>query len=79
MTTCIWPQVYEFIHTANSKNTSLSVDYDCNNDIIYQDNDFILLRDIIWDGKDINKLYMLAIPKNSTKRSIRDLSSRSFN
>ena len=46
-----------------------------NKNIIYQDSKFLLLRDIIWDGKNINNLYVLGIPKNSKIRSIRDLTA----
>jgi len=47
-----------------------------NSDIFYQDEKIILLRDIIWNGVDRKKLYMLAIPKNSKLRSIRDLQQK---
>ena len=47
-----------------------------NKNIIYQDEKFILLRDIIWDGTNIDNLYILGIPKNSSIRSIRDLTEK---
>jgi len=44
-----------------------------NDRIIYQDNDFILLPDYKWDAINVNELYYLAIVKDKSIKSIRDL------
>ncbi len=42
-------------------------------DIIYEDDVFVLLPDLQWDAKDMDKVYCLAILKDPEIRSIRDL------
>ena len=74
-----WSKIDKYINNLIQKkeNTKWITDIlsNCkyNPDILYQDDKFILVRDIIWDGQTNNKIYMLAIPKNSKLRSIRDL------
>jgi m7GpppX diphosphatase len=41
--------------------------------ILYSDEDFIFLPDLKWDRKDMQSLYYLAIVKNKSLKSIRDL------
>jgi len=41
--------------------------------IIYEDDDFILLPDLKWDGKNLDELYCLAIVKDENIKCIRDL------
>ena len=41
-------------------------------DILYEDEHFVILPDLKWDGKDMSKLYCLAIVKDDTLKSIRD-------
>jgi diadenosine tetraphosphate (Ap4A) HIT family hydrolase len=45
-----------------------------NEEILYECDDFIMVRDILWDGKDINNMHYLIILKNPKYMSIRDLS-----
>jgi m7GpppX diphosphatase len=43
------------------------------NRIIYQDNDFVLIPDIKWDGRNMIDLHVLAFFKDPRLQSIRDL------
>lgn len=47
--------------------------------IIYQNEEFILIKDIKWSGKAINDLHLLAIPKRKDILSIRDLDNTNIN
>ncbi|GMM28337.1 5'-(N(7)-methyl 5'-triphosphoguanosine)-(mRNA) diphosphatase [Martiniozyma asiatica (nom. inval.)] len=41
--------------------------------VVYKNNDFVVLPDMKWDGKDVNSLYCCAIVFNDNIYSIRDL------
>ena len=44
-----------------------------NNRIIYQDKIFILMKDILWSNDKKDEIYLLALPKDESLRSLRDL------
>lgn len=41
--------------------------------IIYQDENFVLLKDIKWNGDKLNEIHLLALPRRKDLLSIRDL------
>lgn len=41
--------------------------------ILYEDDDFILLPDFKWDLKDVNTLYLQAIVRDGSIKTLRDL------
>jgi m7GpppX diphosphatase len=44
--------------------------------ILCEDKDFVFLPDAKWDGENVNSLYYLAIVKDNSLRSIRDLNEK---
>lgn len=49
------------------------------NSIVYNDEDFVLLPDLKWDKRDMDALYYLAIVRDKTIKSIRDLTYKHIN
>lgn len=41
--------------------------------ILYQDDKIVIIPDYKWNGKDVNKLHILVLPKDKNLRSIRSL------
>ena len=45
-------------------------------DILYQDKDFVFMPDLKWDRRSVDTLYCLAIVKDTSLKSIRDLTDK---
>jgi m7GpppX diphosphatase len=59
--------IYDILHHNSEKNR-----------IVYQDDIFILMKDILWSNNKKDEIYLLALPRNETLRTIRDLDSKNL-
>ena len=59
--------IYDILHHNSEKDR-----------IIYQDDKFILMKDIVWSNEKKNDMYLLALPKIENLRTLRDLNSDSL-
>ena len=59
--------IYDILHHNSEKNR-----------IVYQDDIFILMKDILWSNNKKDEIYLLALPRNETLKTIRDLNGKNL-